>query len=328
MKDLERIEERGQSFQRQYNSKSKRIVHMLGTNIALFICILLPFLLVGFVWTDFGLPQVSFKLVSEGIVTVALFFIGEVMMMRVGSEGGKLDSDYISERNMFREVLDQVNKAGTMLITTFCEWQVDVELEHAIAVRLHQLRLTRKDWDALRDEEYADLKQKYGRKKAKKIYALHRLEPIELNEALLLYENGDISRGGVPISGEDFLRKKSHSFEMMLSSIFCGLLTISVAITITSDISFARVLYTIFKVVTLLFRMAVGYNLGTQAYNTIEVKRLQAKNNYLRKYLRFLADKTYLKLGDRYGDVECYREMEEGENVAVEGTDLVEDCAS
>lgn len=310
MKELERMEDKGLNFQRQYNTKSKKVVHVLGTNIALFICLILPFLLIGFVWTDFGLPQVSFKLVSEGIVTVALFFIGEVMMMRVGSDGGKLDAEYIEEKNAFGKILDSVNKIGTMLIPVYCEWQVDVELEHAIAVRLHQMRLTRKDWDTLKDKEYNELAKKYGRKKAKRIYSLNQLEPIELNEALLLYENGDSSRGGVPISGEDFLRKKSHSFEMVLSSIFCGLLTISVAITITSDISFARVLYTIFKVVTLLFRMAVGYNLGSQAYNTVEVKRLQAKSNYLRKYIRFVEDKTYLKLGDKYGDMACYEEEE------------------
>jgi hypothetical protein len=93
---------------------------------------------------------------------------------------------------------------------------------------------------------------------------------------------------------------------MLLSCVFAGLLTVSVAITLTSDFSFARVMYTVFKLVVLLFRMATGYNIGARAYNTIEVRRLQVVCNYLRQYVRFVEDKTYLKLGNKYGDISCY----------------------
>lgn len=303
------------TFQKQYNSKSKKLVHMLGTNIALFICVLLPFLLVGFIWTDFGTPTVSINLISEGIITIAMLFIGEVMMMMVGSDGGKLDNDYLTERKKFDDILTSVNKVGTMLVPVFCDWQIDVEMEHATTARLRRLRMTKSDFEKLKDMDVKELRKKYGKSKAKKILELIALEPIELNEAVLLYDNSDISRGGVPISGYEYLRKKTHSAEMVISSIFCGLITISVAITLTTDISIARVLYTIFKVITLLFRMAVGYNLGTKAYNTVEVRRLQAKNNYLLKYVRFVEEKTYLKLGDKYGDLECYKD-ENIENIA------------
>ena len=56
----------------------------------------------------------------------------------------------------------------------------------------------------------------------------------------------------------------------------------------------------------LLFRMAKGYNRGARAYNTIQVKNYKAKCNYLSMYDRFVQDKTYLKFGDKYGDIECY----------------------
>lgn len=315
MKELETMSEDSgfTTFQKNYNTTSKRLVHVLGTNIALFICLLLPFLLVGFVWTDFGLPKVSVHLISEGLATIALFFIGEVMMMRVGSDGGKLDQDYIDEKHTFGEILSSVNEIGTILVPVFCEWQIDVEFEHAIAMRLRQVRMTRTEWEGLKDKDFKELSQKYGKKKAMRIYSLNRLEPIDLNEAVLLYDNGYTARGGVPISGEEFLKKKTHSAEMVLSAIFCGLLTISVAITLTSDFSVARVIYTVFKVITLLYRMAIGYSLGAQAYNTVEVKRLQAKSTYLRKYIRFVEDKTYLKLGDKYGETKIYRQDEDDE---------------
>jgi hypothetical protein len=102
---------------------------------------------------------------------------------------------------------------------------------------------------------------------------------------------------------------------MVLSAIFTGLLTVSVAITLTSDISLARVVYTAFKLVVLLYRMAAGYNLGAKAYNRIEVGQIQAKCNYLRQYIRFVEDKTYLKIEDKYGLAKCYADEEKAEEI-------------
>ena len=299
--------DRWSDFQKKYNSASKGIVSMVGANISLFICILLPIILVGFIWTDFGAPEFGVSLISDGIVTVALFIIGEMMMMRVGADGGKLDQEYINAKKEFASLVERVNGIGTMFMAIFCEWQIDIELNQAVTSRLKSLRFTQADWEKVRDMKYRELKQKYGRKKAKSIVALHRLEPVDLNEAILMFDDSSdaFSRGGVPISGEGYIRKKSHSFGLILTTIFTGLLTVSVAITLTSDISFSRVMYTAFKLVVLLFRMGKGYETGARAYNTVEVRQLQAKASYLRQYERFVNEKTYLKLGDKY-DINSY----------------------
>lgn len=310
MSDLERIPDKNDklhNFQENYNTTTKTLVHILGTNLALFICILLPIFLIGFIWMDFGVLSFGWKYISDGVITVALFVIGEVMMMRVGADGGKLDADYISARSEFNKLLTRVYEIGTMLMPMFCEWQIDVELEQAIATRLRPLRLTREDWARLKDMSYSELVKTYGKRKAKRIVALNQLEPIDLSDSILLYDNAsDFKRGGVPISGEAYMKSKTHSVEMILSCIFTGLLTVSVVMTFTSDISFARVMYTIFKLIVLLYRMAVGYGLGAKAYNTVEVRQLEVKSNYLRNYVRFVEDKTYLKIGDKYGDISCY----------------------
>lgn len=298
MSELERIEtkDKWSDFQKKYNSASKGVARMLGTNVALFVCILLPILLIGFIWTDFGIPTIGTKFVSEGIVTVALFVIGEIMMSRIGADGGKLDSEYVDARKEFRDLVDKVHDIGTSFINTFCDWQIDLEMEHATTTRLRSLRLTSADWEKVKDMTRKEIKVKFGRKKARRIFALLDLDPVELNEAILLFDgSSDFSRGGIPISGEGYLQKQTHSAKMILSSIFTGLLTVSVAISLTQDISWARVVYTVFKLVVLLYRMAVGYNMGAKAYNTIEVGQLQAKCNYLRQYIRFVNDKVYLK---------------------------------
>lgn len=311
MNELERLPEKKSKlteFQTKYNTTTKNIAQILGANIALYICILLPILLIGFIWTDFGAPEISLKYVSDGIVTIALVIIGETMMSKVGADGGKLDSDYIAAKKEFDDLVAKVNSIGTMFLSVFCEWQIDTELNQVLTTRLRTLRFTRKDWDKLKNMSRKELRQKYGRKKAKQIIALNRIEPMELNEAMILFDGDDnvLARGGVPISGDGYIHKKTHSVRLFLSSIFTCLLTVSVAITLTSDLTFARVMYTAFKVIILLFRMAQGYQMGAKAYNSVEVRQLKAKSNYLRLYVRFVEDKTYLKLGDKYGDIECY----------------------
>ena len=311
MDELERIPGKEKKklvdFQQDYNISSKNLIHIIGTNISLFVCLLLPLLLIGFIWTDFGSPKIDLKLVSDGIVTVALLVIGETLMMRIGSSGGKLDAEYISARKEFDDLVASVNKLGTMFMSVFCEWQIDVEMENAISTRLRYLRFSQSDWESVKHLPYHELTKRYGVKKAQKIFELNQLEPVELNEAILLYDNNDaLARGGVPISGEDYIYEKSHSWKMILSALFAGLLTVSVAITLTSDISFSRVMYTAFKLIVLLYRMAEGYNTGAMAYNTVEVKQLKTKNAYLRLYERFVTDKTYLKFGDKYGDISLF----------------------
>ena len=307
MSELERLPDkeskRWSDAQRDYNISSKRISRIIGTNITSFVCLLLPILLIGFIWTDFGTPQVGLKLVSDGIVTVALFIIGETMMMRVGSSGGMLDAEYLSARKEFDSLVSSVNEVGTMLMSVFCEWQIDSEMKQATAIRLRYLRITQSEWEKVKDMKFSELRKKYGFKKARKIRELNRLEPMELNDAMLLFNNNDaMCRGGVPISGEEYIYKKTHSVGMLLSTLFTGLLTVSVAITFTNDVSFSRVMYTAFKLIVLLYRMAEGYDIGARAYNTVELHQLKAKNTYLRQYIVFVKDKTYLKLGNKYGE--------------------------
>lgn len=309
MSEFEKIPEKRDKlgdFQKKYNTTSKNILHMLGTNMVLFICILLPIFLIGSVWTEFGTPEVGIKFLSDGIVTVALFMIGEMLMMRVGSDGGKLDTDYINAKNEFLALVAKVNDVGTMFMTMYCEWQIDIELDQAVSARIKPLRLTRSAWEKVKDLPYKELKQRYGRSKAKKILKINQLDPVEINEAVLLYDNTDdgFVRGGIPVSGESFLYRKTHSIEMILSSIFTGLLTVSIAISITQDLSFARVMYTVFKLILLLYRMALGYELGAKAYNTVEARQYKAKSHYLQQYIHFVEDKVYLSLGDKYGEID------------------------
>ena len=309
MEELERIElatDKVSDFQKKYNISQKKIAYIIGKNLTLFVCMLIPLLLVGFIWVELGDIVFRTNMIADGALTVSLFIVGEIMMTRFGTDGGKMDTDYVVSKNEFDSLVKKVGEVGSMLLGVFCDWQIDVEMEQAIHFRLRMLRLTPKMWEEIKDLSPAELEARFGKQRAKKILEIINLKPIELNEAILLYNGEYTARGGVPESGEAYIHKKRHIIGTVIACIFTGLLTVTVVVTMTSDITLARVIYTIFKLTMLLFRMAIGYNRGARAYNTVEVRQLKAKSNYLQQYIRFVEEKLYVKLGDKYGDISCF----------------------
>ena len=137
MEELERIEmatDRVTDFQKKYNVSQKKRAYIIGKNLTLFVCMLIPLLLIGFVWTDFGAIVLSTKMISDGALTVALFVVGEIMMTRLGADGGKMDTDYITAKDEFDSLVRRVGEVGSMLLGVFCDWQIDVEMEQATSV--------------------------------------------------------------------------------------------------------------------------------------------------------------------------------------------------
>lgn len=316
MDELERIElatNKVSDFQKKYNVNQKKISYIIGKNLTLFLCLLVPLLLIGTVWTEFGAIVFHTKMISEGIVTVMLLAVGEILMTRLGKDGGKMDLEYQEAKSEFDEIVKRVGDAGALLLDVFCDWQIDVELERAVRVRLRILRMTPKMWAEVKDMSPAALESHFGKRKAQKIQEIIDLKPIELNSAILLYNGEYTERGEIPESGDAYINNKSHLITVALSWLFGGLLGLSILLYPTSDISFARVMYTAIKLAFLLYRMATGYDRGAKAYNTIEVRRIQSKTNYLKQYLKFIEEKLYVKLGDKYGDLAQFVKAESGE---------------
>lgn len=290
-------------YQKKYNVSQKKIAYIIGKNLTLFVCTMIPILLVSSIWTDFGVMVLDWKMFSDAVLTVSLFTFGELMMIKLGSEGGRLDSEFINAKDEYEDLRSKCGDIGTLLMGVFCDWQIDVEMEQAVRFRLRMLRLTPKMWEEIKKLPEEELKARYGVNRARKMVEIINLKPIELNEAILLYNGEATSRGGVPAGGNTYLKNKWRIIETLVACIFTGLLTINVFLTLTDDITIARVIYTAFKLITLLFRMCSGYDKGARAYNTIEVRHLKAKSNYLKQYIKFVEDKLYLKLGDKYGDI-------------------------
>lgn len=305
LEKIEEAEDRVTSFQKNYNVNSKQVTHIVGRNIKLLVCILLPLILIGFVWTEFGGVVFQIHTLIDVIFTVVLFIVGEVLMTSIGADGGKYDGEYLSARSELDEVIKEVSaNIGTLFLGVFCDWQIDLELVQATRFRIRKLKMTPKMFDEIKDLSHDELVSKYGKNKAKKIQDILDLEPIELNEAILLFDGGRLERGGVPISGDEHINDKKHRTATILKCFFTGLLAINILLTFTTDISIARIIYTVFKLALLLFRMAKGYERGARAYNTIEVKHLKARTNYLREYIHFMNNKIYVKLANKYEEIQ------------------------
>ena len=173
--------------------------------------------------------------------------------------------------------------------------------------------MTPKMWNEVKDLSPEELEKRFGKIKARKLIAINELEPIELNEAVLLYNGEGDNRGSLPKSGYEHIHNKRQVISSALSLVFTGLLTVSIAISLTTDISWARVIYTAYKLTMLLFRMMKGYERGATAYNTFEARRYQAKTMYLKNYVKFVENKTYLDIADKYEELSYLIKKEEPE---------------
>ena len=304
---MEEIKSREQRM-KDHNIRQKNLAKTIGQNLSLYICILIPVLLVGLIWTDASLPKIGWGLLGDAILTVALFVIGERSMLQLGVTGGKLDDEYLDTRKKYRSLVDEVKEAGVLLLDPFCDWQIDTELVKAKKTRCRRAGIKYEEYcEKYADKTFEELKEILGLEKATQINEINKLHPIELNSDLLMTEGyGSRKRRDVPEGAEQYIAKKKYGKMGLLISILTAVFVVGVTLTITQDVTIARVLYTVFKLIALLYRMAKGYNNGAKAYNTIEVAHLNAKIEYLTEYLEFIKKKIYLQIADEYPEIKTF----------------------
>lgn len=276
--------------QKEFNHKQKAFVKIVGENLAAYACILIVLLLIGFIWTDIGISFAFETFVVESIVSVALFIAGELLTSKIGTTGGRLDDIYKNVHTEYINLREKVIKAGITLMAKFCEQQVDEEYDIYIRRKCKEYKI---DYDKYINEyskmNLNQLKTEFKTTKAVEVNILNQTSRIELTPDMLLTD-GKVrgERGGIPISGEEYVEKHTTGFWHILLAVVVAILTVLPAFSMTDDITIGRVVYTGFKIAMLLYRMYTGYSRGARAFNTIEPIHLQAKIRYLNIYLEFL----------------------------------------
>lgn len=313
------------------NTRQKNLAKTIGQNLSLYVCILIPVLLVGLIWTETSLPTFGWGLLSDALLTVALFVIGERAMISVGIEGGKLDDEYLAVREKFRETVAKVKGLGVLMLEPFCDWSIDQELIHAKRTRLRRLGIKYEQWVAEYEQmPFDELKAAFGVETAAKLMEIKHLKPIDLDPDLLLTTGyGSKHRRYIPDGAEIYVEKKRYGKVGIVISALTALFTVAVTIALTEDVTIARVLYTAVKLIALLYRMSNGYNNGAKAYNTMEVRSLTAKIEYLDEYMEFLGKKLYLQIADQYPQIHLLTNAEkpvDGQENEIQSQQSAEVC--
>lgn len=291
--------------ERKHNEAAKKLAKTITQNLYTYLCIAIPFMLLATIWTDFTLPKAGWGLAGDGILTVVLMVVGERLMVRVGTFGGKLDDEYVSAKNRYKTAKSEAKKRNISLMTPFCEWQVDEEFERARRARCSRLRIKYEDYTSKYEgHSLDDLKDMLPLEKAVAVDQINRMEPIELTPDMLLYNCGRRqNRRDIPESGEEFEDRKIMGKKGLVISIVTCLICIGLPLTWCGVVTLERVIYTLGKLCILLYRMFKGYDDGAKAYHTVEVRHLDSKSEYLEEFVTFVDDKIYIKIANEYTEI-------------------------
>ena len=310
--------------QREYNKRQKSFAKIVGENLASYALLLIIALLIGFIWTDVGLFTSFGRFIGDAVVTVILYILADICASHIGEKGGKLDDDYIKDHKEYLDLREVVRKKGIALMDAFCDWQIDVEYEYYLRKRCKELKIDYKEFmseyygktleeiqqmfpiETVRNKDvrgrvFGTIRNAKTSSKAAKVFALNQIKQIELTPDILMTD-GKVRnlRGGVPMPGEEYIEKHTTSpGHIVLTALFAIVAAVP-TFSLIKNVSVGMVIYTLFKITLMLYRMYQGYSRGAKGFNSVEPKHLQAKIKYLYLYLEFLDKKIYLELADRY----------------------------
>lgn len=316
---------------REYNEKMKNTMRFIGENMATCTVVLATTLLVGSVFGDLGVNILSEYMLMDFVLTFAVFLLVEYMASKSGARCGKTYDEYVTLHKLYLNMREEIYKRGIALMDMFCDWQVDVEYEYYIRRRCKKLKIDYKEYvdkySKMSLEELSDMFTHKGEEKpkfslrhpirtaiaihnytkvselAKDIVALKAIKPIELTPEILLTDGKPRrTRGGVGISGEEHLERKTTGAGHIVVTIFMTLLTV-LPVFVAKGWSWTLIFAAAMKLVGVFMRYYRGYSSGAQAFNTVEVKHIQDKVQYFHLYNEFLNKRLYIDLEGRYGDL-------------------------
>lgn len=315
---------------REYNRRMKSTMRFIGENMATCTIVLATTLLVGSVFGDIGVNILSKYMLMDFVLTFAVFLIVEYMASKSGARCGKTYDEYIKLHDIYLNMREAIYKRGITLMDMFCDWQVDVEYEYYIRRRCKKLKIDYKEYvDKYSKMSLEDLSNMFTHKgeqrprftlrhpirsgiavyryakvsdTAKNIFYLRSIQPIELTPEILLTDGKPRrTRGGVGISGEEHLERKTTGTGHIIVTIIMTLLTV-LPVFIAKGWSWTLLFAAAMKLVGVFMRYYRGYSSGAKAFNTVEVKHISDKVQYFHLYNEFLDKKLYIKLKDKYSD--------------------------
>ncbi len=275
--------------QKQRNDKSKYWAAVVGQNMSLAVCLMIPAFLITLIWTETSLPELGASLGMETLLTAALFIFAEWAAINVGVPSGKLDDEYITMQSAFRERKKDIKELGILKMGAFCDWQIDEELTAAKKILCRKYKI---DWHTYQAEMAPltedELIDKYGKVKGRLIHRINALEPIELTPERILGEQRDSLRGGISVSGDEYVARQKYGWRNLIKSVLTIVLTVGIGFSFAPGVTWGKIVFTIYRLIAVFIRMKVGFDKGARAYNQIEVKHRESQIYYMDRYEEFL----------------------------------------
>lgn len=298
---IEQMQER----QKLQNDKSKYWAAVIGQNMSLAVCFMIPVFLITLIWTETTLPSLGASLAMETFLTAALFIFAEWSAINVGIPSGKLDDDYLAVQEAFEAKKASVKARGILKMGVFCDWQIDEELLCAKKVLCRKLKI---DWNMYQTKMASMNEQKlidtYGKIRGHEIHRINCLEPIDLTPELILGEKREDWRGGISISGDDYVAKQKYGKMNLAKSVLTIVLTVGIGFAFAPGVTWGKIVYTIYRLIAVFIRMKIGFDKGAKAYNQIEVKHRESQIYYMDKYEEFLdTNGLYESVAAKYSDM-------------------------
>ncbi len=316
--------------QKEHNRKQKQLAKTIGENFATYALVAIMALMVGSIWSEVGIFSNWKKFIGDALVTIVLYILADVCASHIGTQGGRLDDGYIKDHEEYLSVRARVRKAGIALMNMFCDWQIDVEYEYYLRKRCRKAKIDYKEY--MRDyhgksleelQELFPVERIKGKNAKKKLFGIIKnvkmsekaVSVIELNQIDYIDLTPDIlmtdgmvrnKRGDVGMSGEEYVEKHTVGRSHIALTALIAIVAAVPAFSLAQEFTIGAVIYTVFKLALLLFRMYSGYSRGAKAFNSVECFHLQAKVKYLYLYLEFIERKYYLKLEDKYTSSEVF----------------------
>lgn len=281
-----------------YNAKSKAAAHFFGKNLSMIVCLLLPALFVLSIWTRPSL-NASVAIMGDFAMTIVIFLAGQRAALNVGVEGGKLDDEYLAARDEYIEEREKVYEIGISELQAFCDSEISRELEAAYSAKCRKLKISRDQLDQFLKMPLSKIAEQKGKVFAAQMAIVQKMDPIDLSDDMLLSDGRETAeRGGLGEGAEEHLEKRwkgKRGAAHIAVSILTVIFSVGVNFVMADGVSLALVVYTLYKMVLLLFRMAGSYRDGAAAYNSYEVSFLRRKSKYLKKYREYMGGKNESK---------------------------------
>lgn len=319
---IDRMHER----QKERNDRSKYWAALIGQNLSIVVCLALPAFLIALIWTDLSLTKLGIRFGLEAILTVILFVMAEWSAINVGIPSGKLDDDYLHMEDAFVRARDATKNKGILKMGVFCEWQIDEELVAAKKAMCRKLRINWREYvSSMSTMSESELCARYGKIKGHEIAAIGKLRPIELSPELILGERGDRGRGGIGMSGDEYVSEQKYGKWNLVRMILPVLLMVGITFILTPGVTWGKIVYTLFRLIAMLIRMKMGFDKGAKAYNQVQVKHRKSQIWYMEKYDEFLSTEgLYEAMAEKYGDEVGLAVIRAAKEKEVEAIDMAE----